>query len=93
MKLYEKISLNQARKDLIYIRNTYGNPQDFCGSFCNNSILDGILMGKISIKEAIIENISYYFSNGLECLYAGCSSNIYPDKNDKESKRLLIDIV
>ncbi len=62
--MYENISITQARSDLKYIKDTYGAPQDFCGSFCNNDILEDILFGHISTKEAIIKNIEYYFSNG-----------------------------
>ena len=88
MKLYEKITLAQARKDLKYLKDTYGNPQDFCGSFCNTEKLEKILMGKTSIKETIIDNISYYFSNGLDCCTGGCCSNVYPDTNDKRVKKI-----
>lgn len=89
MELYNKISMAQARNDLKYLRDMYGNPQDFCGSFCNTEKLNNILMGKTSIKETIINNILYYFSNGLECELAGCSSDKYPDINDKRVKRII----
>lgn len=87
--MYENISITQARKDLQYIRDTYGEPQDFCGSFCNNSILDDIMFGKISIKEAIINNIEYYFTNGLDDGNAGCSSSLRPDYSDKRIQRIM----
>ena len=87
--MYENISTTQARKDLQYIIDTYGYPQDFCGTFCNNSILNGIMFGKISIKEAIIENIKYYFTNGLEDENAGCSSSLRPDYSDKRIQRIM----
>ena len=83
MELYDRISLKQARKDLRYLQVMYGEVNDFCGSFCNTEILNDILMGKTSIKEIVIKNILYYFSNGLEG-GSGCSSNIKPDKNDKK---------
>lgn len=88
MKLYENISLNQVRKDLMYLRNTYGNLQDFCGSFCNTGILNRILMGKLSVKEAAIENILCYFSNGIECVHARFS-DVFPDKNDKRIQKII----
>lgn len=83
------ITVAQARKDLQYLKITYGNPQDFCGSFCNNEKLDDILMGNSSIKETIIDNIRYYFSNGLENQNCGCSSKIKPDMSDKRVQRIV----
>ena len=87
--MYENISITQARNDLKYIRDKYGEPQDFCGSFCNNRVLNDIMFGRISIKEAIIENIEYYFTNGLEDLNAGCSSSLRLDYSDKRIKRIM----
>lgn len=87
--MYENINITQARKDLQYIRDTYGDPQDFCGTFCNNSILDDIMFGKISIKEAVINNIEYYFTNGLEDENAGCHSSLRPDYSDKRIQRIM----
>ena len=90
MGLYDEISLVQARKDLKYLRDTYGDPQDFCGSFCNVEKLDDILMGKVSIKQVVIDNILYYFSNGLENEnIQSCSTDEYPDKNDKRIKNIM----
>ena len=87
--MYENISIKQARSDLKYIKDTYGEPQDFCGGFCNNNVLDDIIFGKMSIKEAIIENINYYFTNGLEDENAGCSSSLRPDYSDKRIQRIM----
>lgn len=87
--MYENISITQARSDLKYIKDTYGPPQDFCGSFCNNDILEDILFGYISTKEAIIKNIEYYFSNGLEDLNADCSSKSKLDYSDKRIQRIM----
>lgn len=90
MSLYDNISLAQARRDLQYMRNTYGEPQDFCGSFCNSERLDDILMGKASVKEIIIENIEYYFSNGIEDnLRDTCSSNIKPNMEDNRTRKIV----
>ena len=83
------ITVAQARKYLQYLKITYGDPQDFCGSFCNNEVLEDILMGKASIKETIIDNIRYYFSNGLENPNGGCSSKIKPDMSDKRVQRIV----
>ena len=87
--MYENISIAQARRDLLYIRKTYGNPQDFCGTFCNNDLLNSIMFGETPVKEAIIQNIEYYFSNGLESDLAGCSSQIYPDYTDKRIRKII----
>ena len=47
------------------------------------------MFGKISIKEAIIKNIEYYFTNGLEDENAGCSSKLRPDYSDKRIQRIM----
>ena len=90
MKLYDNISLAQARRDLQYMRDTYSNPQDFCGSFCNNNKLDNILMGRTTVKETIIENIEYYFSNGIDTnsVWEGCSSYVKPDMEDPRTAEI-----
>lgn len=89
MKLYNNISLSQARKDLQYMKDKYGEPQDFCGSFCNNDVLNDILFGITPLKEAIIDLISYYFSNGIDDAWCGnCSSKIKPDMNDTKTKNI-----
>lgn len=59
MPVNDTVSLKQARTDLCYLIDTYGYPQDYCGSFCNNDILQDILMGKITVKEAVVKNIKY----------------------------------
>lgn len=87
--MYENISIAQARSDLKYIKDTYGAPQDFCGSFCNCDILEDILFGYISVKEAIIRNIEYYFTNGIDDLNGGCFSEIKPDYSDKRIKKIM----
>ena len=87
--MYENISIAQARSDLKYIKSTYGESQDFCGSFCNCDILENILFGYISVKEAIIKNIEHYFTNGLEDLNAGCSSEFKPNYSDKRIQRII----
>jgi len=89
MSLYNNISLAQARKDLQYLKDNYGEPQDFCGSFCNTEVLQYILMGKQSIKEVIIDYISYYFSNSLQRDWRGCCSWVYPDKEDKHIQKII----
>lgn len=89
MGLYNNISLLQARKDLKYLRDTYGITHDFCGSFCNNDFLTSILMGKISIKEAVIENILYYFSGGLEYRWSSYLSRQFPNKDDKKVQKII----
>ena len=89
MELYDEISLAQARRDLGYLKNEFGDPQDYCGSFCNTEILTKILMGEKQIKEVIIENIQYYFTNGLENAISGCSSDTIPDKQDLRVQRII----
>ena len=83
------ITTAQARKDLEYLKSKYGTANDFCGSFCNCEVLDDILMGKKSIKDAIIENIKYYFSNGVDDGHSGCSSNLLPDLDDSRVQRIM----
>lgn len=83
------ITITQARKDLEYLKKNYGEPNDFCGSFCNCEILEDILMGKKGVKDAIIDNIKYYFGNGLESNYSGCSSNLLPDLDDSRVQRIM----
>lgn len=85
----DNVTITQARSDLKYLRDNYGSPCDFCGSFCNNEMLDDILMGTKSIKEVIIANIKYYFSNGLETYDSGCSSSLLPDLNDSRVQRIM----
>lgn len=87
--MYENISIAQARSDLKYIKDTYGESQDFCDSFCNCDILEDILFGYISVKEAIINNIEYYFTNGLDDLSDGCSSKMKPDYSDKRIQGIM----
>ncbi len=88
MELYKNISLSQARKDLKYLKDTYGITNDFCGAFCNINILTNILMGKISIKEAVIENILYYFDGGLEREWILYSQKL-PNKDDKRVEKII----
>lgn len=83
------ITTSQARKDLEYLKSKYGSANDFCGSFCNCEVLNNILMGKKSIKDAIIENIKHYFSNGIEDEYRGCSSDLLPDLDDSRVQRIM----
>ncbi len=84
-----KITITQARKDLEYLKIHYGEPNDFCGSFCNCEILESILMGRKTIKDAIIDNIKYYFSNGLDSMHDGCSSDLLPDLEDSRVQRIM----
>lgn len=83
------ITTSQARKDLEYLNSKYGSANDFCGSFCNCEVLNDILMGKKSIKDAIIENIKYYFSNGIEDGCSCCSSDLLPDLDDSRVQRIM----
>lgn len=55
----------------------------------NRSVPYDILMGKKSIKDAIIENIKHYFSNGIEYEYRGCSSDLLPDLDDSRVQRIM----
>ena len=90
LEMYKpNITITQARKDLEYLKKHYGEPNDFCGSFCNCEILESILMGKKSVKDAIIDNIKYYFSNGLESDYSGCGSDLLPDLKDSRVQRIM----
>ena len=89
MKMYSNIALAQARRDLQYMKDTYGMPQDFCGSFCNCDKFEGILSGEYTIKEVIIYYIEYYFNNGIcdeRC--NGCSSNIKPNMEDIRTRKI-----
>ena len=86
----KKISLAQARRDLQYMLDTYDYPQDFCGSFCNAELLESILMGRTNVKDAVINNISYYFRNGISSDYChSCSSNIKPNMDDPRIQRIV----
>ena len=88
--MHDEITLKQARLDLKYIQDTYGSANDFCGSFCNTEILEAVLSGEISIKEAIIDNIIYYFTNGIDDgKRHGCSSDVKPDITDKRTQRII----
>ena len=90
MGLYDKVSLAQARKDLQYMKDTYGLPQDFCGSFCNCDKFEGILFGEYSIKDVVIQNIEYYFTNGIDDGFCdSCSSKIKPDLEDKRTRKIV----
>lgn len=85
-----EFSLSQTRKDLQYLRDNYGDVSDFCGTFCNCRVLEGILNGTSSVKDTIISYIEYYFSNGV--LINDCystSSDIMPDINDKRVQRII----
>lgn len=75
--MYNGITLKQARADLKYLQDYYGRANDFCGTFCNTGKLEHILSGKSTVKETIIENIEYYFTNGTDndgCLLIGCKT-------------------
>lgn len=78
-----KITIKQARSDLKYLYDSYGPANDYCGSFCNCDVLWDVIMGKETIYNTIIQNIRYYFTNGIEDSSACCYSRIKPDKNDK----------
>lgn len=93
MKLHEKITLKQAKDDYEYIVNQYGQPCDFCGTLCNNDLLFSILEGKTTRKEAYIEMIEYFWSNGLEPsndtnVNRCCLSDLRPDENDKRIQKI-----
>lgn len=44
---------------------------------------------KRSIKEIIINNIEYYFSNGIKNGCNSCSSYFIPDINDTRIKKII----
>ena len=62
MGIYDDISLKQVRKDWQYLEEKYGVAYDFCGAWCEEDKLRGILLGKAKIKDTIINLIEYYFS-------------------------------
>lgn len=85
------VSLKQARSDLQYLKETYGDVCDYCGSFCQCDKLESILNGASSIKDVVISNIEYYFSNGVDIPYSDCgvASDVMPDSNDKRVQRII----
>lgn len=88
--MYNRITLKQARADLKYLQDSYGDANDFCGTFCNAKKLERILSGESTIKEVIIENIEYYFTNGVDNnMCYGCSSDVKPDMTDKQVQRIV----
>ena len=89
MAWHDKISLAQARKDLDYLRNNYGEVNDFCGAWCEQEKLFDVLYGKISIKETIIDLITAYFINGIECGNHSITSDVKPDLEDKRVQKII----
>lgn len=88
--MYNGITLKQARADLKYLQDRYGSANDFCGTFCNTKKLERILSGESTVKEVIIENIEYYFANGIDNnVCHGCSSDVKPDITDKQVQRIV----
>lgn len=88
--MYDKITLKQARADLEYLKDHYGMVNDFCGTFCNTSKLYDLLQGKTTIKKVIVQNIEYYFENGID--NGACHntiSDIKPDIADQQVQKII----
>lgn len=86
----DKITLNQAREDLKYLKGNYGSAVDFCGTFCTTNKFESILFGHCTVKETIISYIKYYFNNGIDT--GECNkpySNIKPNIKDKRVQRII----
>lgn len=82
------ITFKQAQSDYIYIKEKYGEPNDFCGTLCNCELLFELLDGKISRKEAYIQMIEYIWDNGIEDPDSGTSSDIRPDEDDARIQKI-----
>jgi hypothetical protein len=77
------------RKDLSYIKKTYGEVFDYCGSFCNCEQFEVLLKtpNKKTALKISIAKLKCYFSTGYE---NNVGNNQYKKLNDAEDKKLEI---
>ncbi len=85
--LYDNVSAKQVRSDLKYLQEKYGSCYDFCGGFCNCDVLKDLMFGKITPKEACIDNIRAYFDEGAD--RERCAAPVYPDRSDTRIARMV----
>ena len=55
-------SLKQMISDWQYIEENYEPAYDFCGGFCEEDKLRGLLLGQYSKQDVIYELLEYYFT-------------------------------
>lgn len=88
MKWHDDIHFKQVKDDYDYIVHEYGLPCDFCGTLCNTDFFFSVLNGEITRKEAYIQMIEYFWSNGMECANGGCSTSLRPNEKDKRIQKI-----
>lgn len=59
------VSLKQMINDWQYIEENYGQAYDFCGTFCEEDKLRGLLLNRCSKQDVVYELLEYYFTKPL----------------------------
>ncbi|MDF2950535.1 MAG: hypothetical protein K0S18_118 [Anaerocolumna sp.] len=60
------MTLSQMKKDVEYLLEEYGHPEDICGDVCNTELFLNLLMGKISREECLKNMMQRYYEKGTD---------------------------
>lgn len=60
------MTVQQIKKDWVYMNDTYGGCEDMCGDICNEELFIDLLKGNITKTECFIHIMQRYYDKGNE---------------------------